>query len=1175
MQTRATLTLACTALLAAQGCAGTVTTDSIALTPAPAPPPTPDAGAEIGPDPLRQIADAEANRPRWLPTDSPVWAAMGVEPHRPGTPARAEQPSLEQELARLRALPLELDAPTPPVADAEAAGFLLDNARQRLDTDPGGALDTLDRAAELDASNPAIHDARAQALIRLGRRTEAGLAARLGAAMGSTDPVTLTLFGLDLSAEGSHEQAARALARAADDDSADPVTRAIALATIGQALLELGADRAGAEAIRAALTEPPRPEPDTLLRADLIRVLGRRAALLRQAGAPPADTDPLAAGPTPDTEIARLVSVGRPTQAVLRSLDDVRASQRPLRRAERTLIRSLAQDGRLRPALARALRDAAATPGLGPTAHASLLTTAADLLPLSQANDILLTALRTGPFNETIARALLASDRAPIDDRLALAESIVQEAPDEARRVAAALLVGPTPPAQIRERAHARPEPHPLLLGAIDLQLRRPRDAFDRLANTPTPPNLAARLLQTEAAVAIGRWDVATQLADAVDPSTPSPSALRLLRAAHRFEAAATMGEALPLEDQLDTDLLLELAELGVQLGRPRDAELYLAMAEEHDPFDERVLAAKLAIYAPGAALESDALHTQALRSLRERTPDGLYASMLAAQDLASSGILDEAERRLRAVVERDPEQRAAFELLHQLWLRKTPEARADALAWLGALVEGRPGSPTPAGALARLLANEDRIDEAMEALDACEQATAAPVMARLRERLLREADRADEANTLARARLDTPTRSIDESLELAEIELADAQTGPARAALVRDLPDGVALTGAQQRRMLRLCSLGVATISVADLDDPDLSATGRDVLTLIELTRERVPALPWPLHNARLTFTAFDPESDVEAIFRVCEDARPFAPDDGREAYRAAIRPLIARERTSDAIELATRAAVRSATLDEELLTDAVSVSAQAGSVEDTARLIDALEKAGMTRDAVRMLRPEPDTPLDAPESQRAEIAYQIGSIATYFGRDAFAEQAYRLALRHDPAHAWTNNDLGYMLVDTGSDIGEGETLIARAYEALPDSPNVTDSLAWARYKLGWFEDQPDRPGAITLLRRAIELQVDGDRGNATLHDHLGDALYRVGQIEEATESWLNAEAIALEQTRSLRRDGASASAIERLENRLRSVRRKLRALQADETPPVAPLGEGVSPPDAPDNDG
>ncbi|MFI4897263.1 MAG: hypothetical protein ACIARR_05500, partial [Phycisphaerales bacterium JB059] len=380
---------------------------------------------------------------------------------------------------------------------------------------------------------------------------------------------------------------------------------------------------------------------------------------------------------------------------------------------------------------------------------------------------------------------------------------------------------------------------------------------------------------------------------------------------------------------------------------------------------------------------------------------------------------------------------------------------------------------------------------------------------------------------------------------------------------------------GAQRLRMLRLCSLGVAAISVADIDAPDLSATGRDVLTIIELARERTSELPWPLHNARLTLTAFDPESSVDDIFRACEDALPLAPDEGREAYRTAIRPLIARERTSDAIELATRAAVRNAALDEELLTDAISVSAQAGSVEDAERLIEALEAAGMTREAVGMLRPEPDTPLDAPESQRAEIAYQIGSIATYFGREAFAEQAYRLALRHDPTHAWTNNDLGYMLVDTGADIDEGEALIARAYESIPDSPNVTDSLAWARYKLGWFEDRPDRPGAITLLRRAIALQVDGDRGNATLHDHLGDALYRVGQTEEASESWLNAETIALEQTRALRRDGASASVIERLENRLRSVRRKLRALQADETPPVAPLGEGVAAPDIPDDDG
>ncbi|MFI4898277.1 MAG: hypothetical protein ACIARR_10675, partial [Phycisphaerales bacterium JB059] len=780
MQTRATLTLACTALLAAHGFAGTTVSDAIVLTP----PPPPDVDPSSATDRLRRVAEAESNTPRWLPADSPVWSLMGVQPHRAGTQPPAEQPSLEQELERLRTLPLELDAPSTPATDAEAAGFLLENARQRLESDPNGALETLDRAAELDASNPATHDARARALIRLGRRTEAGLAARLGAALGSTDPVTLTLLGLDLSTEGRHDRAARALARALADESADPVTRAIALATIGQSLLEQGADRAGAEAIRSALADPPRPEPSTLLRADLVRVLGRRAALLRQAGAPPTDADTGASPPTTDAEIARLVSVGRPTQAFLRSLHDIEATHRPLRHAERALIESLALDNDLRPALAESLRDTAHHAALGPTARASLLIASADLLPVHRADELLRGALRIGPFNDTIARALLASERSSLDARLAIAESIVQRTPEHARRVAAALLSGPTPPAQIRERAHAQTAPNALLLGAIDLQLRRPRDAFDRLIGETAPEGLATRLLRTEAAVAVGRWDVANPLADAIDPATPSPSAVRLLRAAHRFEAAASMGESLPLEDQLDTDLLLELAELGVQLSRPRDAELYLAMAEEHDPFDERVLAAKLALYAPGAALESDALHTQALRSQRERTPHGLYASMLAAQDLASSGLLDEAERRLRAVVERDAEQRGAFELLHQLWRRKTPEARADAIDWLSALTERLPGSPTPGGALARLLAADGRTDEALGVLDACERATGAPVMARLRERLLREADRVEEANALARARLDTPTRSIDESLELAEIELSDGQTRLASDAL-------------------------------------------------------------------------------------------------------------------------------------------------------------------------------------------------------------------------------------------------------------------------------------------------------------------------------------------------------------------------------------------------------
>ena len=121
-----------------------------------------------------------------------------------------------------------------------------------------------------------------------------------------------------------------------------------------------------------------------------------------------------------------------------------------------------------------------------------------------------------------------------------------------------------------------------------------------------------------------------------------------------------------------------------------------------------------------------------------------------------------------------------------------------------------------------------------------------------------------------------------------------------------------------------------------------------------------------------------------------------------------------------------------------------------------------------------------------------------------------------------------------------------------------------MTDSLAWARYKLGQLQDSPDgEPGAITLLRRAIELQVENDRGNATLHDHLGDALWRSGQTDEATQAWLDAETIALEQTRLMRREQRAQGAVDRLETRLRSVRRKLRAAQTGEDPPIAPVVE------------
>lgn len=110
-----------------------------------------------------------------------------------------------------------------------------------------------------------------------------------------------------------------------------------------------------------------------------------------------------------------------------------------------------------------------------------------------------------------------------------------------------------------------------------------------------------------------------------------------------------------------------------------------------------------------------------------------------------------------------------------------------------------------------------------------------------------------------------------------------------------------------------------------------------------------------------------------------------------------------------------------------------------------------------------------------------------------------AKAEPNFRKALELNPEQAQVLNYLGYSLVDMNLNLDEGLKMIQRAVDARPDDGYIVDSLGWAYYRLGRFDD------AVTELEKAIQLRA----GDATINDHLGDAYWRVGRKLEAVYQW------------------------------------------------------------------
>ena len=73
---------------------------------------------------------------------------------------------------------------------------------------------------------------------------------------------------------------------------------------------------------------------------------------------------------------------------------------------------------------------------------------------------------------------------------------------------------------------------------------------------------------------------------------------------------------------------------------------------------------------------------------------------------------------------------------------------------------------------------------------------------------------------------------------------------------------------------------------------------------------------------------------------------------------------------------------------------------------------------------------------------------------------------------------------------------------MIKRAVQQRPDDGYIVDSLGWAYYKLGNYDE------AVQQLERAVDLKPE----DPTINDHLGDAYWRIGRKLEAHFQWAHA---------------------------------------------------------------
>ncbi len=111
-------------------------------------------------------------------------------------------------------------------------------------------------------------------------------------------------------------------------------------------------------------------------------------------------------------------------------------------------------------------------------------------------------------------------------------------------------------------------------------------------------------------------------------------------------------------------------------------------------------------------------------------------------------------------------------------------------------------------------------------------------------------------------------------------------------------------------------------------------------------------------------------------------------------------------------------------------------------------------------------------------------------------------AEADLQHALKLSPDQAQVLNYLGYSWVDQGRRLPEALAMLEKARALSPFDGYIVDSVGWAYYRLGRYDD------AAKTLEAAI-LLVPGD---STINEHLGDAYWKVGRKLDAHFQWSHA---------------------------------------------------------------
>lgn len=128
--------------------------------------------------------------------------------------------------------------------------------------------------------------------------------------------------------------------------------------------------------------------------------------------------------------------------------------------------------------------------------------------------------------------------------------------------------------------------------------------------------------------------------------------------------------------------------------------------------------------------------------------------------------------------------------------------------------------------------------------------------------------------------------------------------------------------------------------------------------------------------------------------------------------------------------------------------------------------------------------------------------LYYAMGVSYEQLGNLEKAEKFLKLAQKLSNNHPLVLNYLGYSWLQQEKNITQAFEMIINAYNQASNDSNITDSLGWALYNLGYYG----------MAEKYLEKANLSAPANAVICDHLGDVYWFSGRKNEARFQWQHA---------------------------------------------------------------